>query len=254
MPRRTAKDSEVHAYQFIKDELRLLGWDVRNPERADSGQVWTQNESLHNPEIRESLGDRKPENIVKVSNNVLWIFEAKRSHQELDRALAEAEDYAKAFADNNTYQARFISGVAGNDIDLFLVRTKYFDGTGFVPVTLNGVEATGLLSQATLQTILRTGQPDIADLEIDERLFISKAEDINRILHLGAVNPHQRAGVMSALLLSQISDTRPNLDEPRPDILIRDINSRVQSILRAQGKREFAEYINIALPRRLTTT
>ena len=248
MPRPTAQDSEVHAYQFIKDELRLLGWDVRNPERADGGQVWTQNESLHNPAIRESLGNDKPENIVKVTNSVLWVFEAKRSHQELDRALGEAEDYARAFEDNDTYQAKFISGVAGNDIDLFLVRTKFFNGTEFVPVTLNEVETTGLLSQATVRRILETESPDIADPEIDEHLFISKAEHINQILHLGAVNPHQRAGVMAALLLAQVSDTGPNLDESRPDILIRDINSRVQSILHTQGKPEFAEYISIALP------
>ena len=248
MPRRNAKDSEVHAYQFIKEELRLLGWDVRNPERADSGQVWTQHEALHNPAIKEGLKGRVPENVVKVSNNVLWVFEAKRSHQELNKALAEAEDYARGFEGNDTYGARFISGIAGNDIDLFLVRTKYFNGTEFVPITLNGVEATGLLSQTAIQKILETGQPDIADPEIDEQLFISKAEEINQILHLGAVNPHQRAGVMAALLLAQGSDTGPNLNEPRPDILIRDINSRVQSILHTQGKPEFAEYINIALP------
>ena len=248
MPRRRAQDSEVRAYQFIKDELRLLGWDTRNPERADTGQVWTQHECLHNPAIKESLGKDVPENVVKVTNNVLWVFEAKRSPKDLDLALAEAEGYARAFHGNSTYQAKFISGVAGNDIDLFLVRTRYFNGMEFVPVTLNGVEATGLLSRATLLTILQTQSPDIADPEIDEQLFISKAEHINEILHLGAVNPHQRAGVMAALLLARVSETGPNLDEPRPDILIRDINSRVESILRDQGKPEFAEYINIALP------
>jgi type I restriction-modification system DNA methylase subunit len=248
MPRRGARDSEVHAYHFIKNELRVLGWDVRNPERADGGQVWTQNESLHNPALKESLGNDKPENIVKVANSILWVFEAKRSHEDLDKALTEAEGYAREFKGNGTYQVRFITGVAGNDIDLFLVRTRYFDGTDFVPVTLNGVEATGLLSQATLQTILETGCPDIADPEIDEQLFISKAEHINEILHLGAVNPHHRAGVMVALLLARVSDTGPNIDERRPDILIRDINSRVHSILRDQGKPEFADYINIALP------
>ena len=248
MPRRRAKDSEVQAYQFIKDELKLLGWDVHNPERADAGQVWTQHEALHNPTINESLKGRVPENVVKVTSSVLWVIEAKRSHPQLEQALREAEDYAQAFKGNETYQARFISGVAGNVIDSFLVRTKFFDGTAFVPVTLNGVPATGLLGQAALQTILRTGHSDIADPEIDEQLFIAKAEHINEILHLGAVNPHQRAGVMAALLLARVSDTSPNIDESRPDVLIRDINARVQSILRDQGKSEFADYINIALP------
>ena len=71
MPRRNAKDSEVHAYQFIKDELKLLGWDVRNPERADSGQVWTQNECLSNPAIKLSLGQDRPENVIRVAHNAL---------------------------------------------------------------------------------------------------------------------------------------------------------------------------------------
>ena len=248
MPRTKAKDSEVHAYQFIKEELKLLGWDVRNPERADTGQVWTQNEALHNPGINKSLQGGKPENIVKVTNNVLWIIEAKRSHQQLEQALEEAEEYAKAFAENPTYQARFISGVAGNAIDSFLVRTKFFNGVAFIPITLNGIDTTGLLGQKTLHTILSTGNHDIAEPEINEQLFISKAEQINQILHLGAVNPHQRAGVMAALLLAGISDTAPNIDESRPDILIGDINARAHSILRTQGKPEFANYINIALP------
>ena len=248
MPRSRARDSEFHAYQFIKEQLRLLGWDVRNPERADGGQVWTQQEFRPDPAVREALGNCVPENIVKVSHDTLWVFEAKRSHAELDKALAEAENYARQFEGNRRYQARFITGVAGNEIDGFLVRTKLFDGNHFVPVTLNGIAATGLLGQSALQTILRTGNPDIAEPAIDEQLFIAKAEQINEILHLGAVNPHQRAGVMAALLLAKVSDTDPNIDEPQPDILIRDINSRVQSILRSQGKPEFADYINIALP------
>ena len=216
MARRKPKDSEVHAYGFIKANLRLLGWDVRNPERADEGQVWTQNECLSNPEIKRCLGLDRPENIVKVAESVLWIIEAKRSHSELQKALDEAEyDYASKFKDSTRYNIGFISGVAGNEIDSFLVRTKFFNGKQFVPVTLNGIDATGLLRQSDLLTILKTGNPDIAEPEIDEHLFISRAEHINEVLHLGAVNPHQRAGVMAALLLSMLSHTPPNIDERR---------------------------------------
>lgn len=210
MPRRRATDSEVHAYEFIKANLRLLGWDIRNPERSDAGQVWTQNECLSNPAIKDCLGLDRPENIVKVTEQALWIIEAKRSHGQLAQALSEAQhDYAERFTGSPVYEARFISGVAGNEIDSFLVRTRYFNGVEFVPVTVNGIEATGLLSQIDLQKILETGNADIAEPEIDERLFISRAEHINEILHLGAVNPHQRAGVMAALLLSMLSQTPP---------------------------------------------
>ena len=251
MPRTRATDSEVHAYQFIKEQLKVIGWDVRNPERVDGGQVWTQNECLSNPAIKESLGLDKPENVVKVTSDVLWVIEAKRSHQQLTQALAEAEGYARKFAGNERYQVRFVAGVAGNAIDSFLVRTRFHDGDSFVPVTLNGVETTGLLGLSDLLAILNSGNPDIAEPKIDEQLFIARAEEINRILHLGAVNPHQRAGVMAALLLSMLGETLPNIDEPQPTVLIGDINNRVRNILQQQGKQEFADYIKINLP--LTT-
>jgi type I restriction enzyme M protein len=225
-----------------------LGWDVRNPERADAGQVWTQNECLSNDEIRNCLKLERPENIVKVTEKILWIIEAKRSHNDLGRALYDAEEYAKKFRKSNIYNAYFISGVAGNEIDSFLIRTRFFNGRRFVPITVNGVEATGLLRQSDMLSILATRNADIAEPEIDERLFISRAEHINEILHLGAVNPHQRAGVMAALLLSMLGDTPPNIDERQPIILINDINGRVQGILRDQGKPEFYDYIKINLP------
>lgn len=249
MPRSRAKDSEVHAYQFINEQLKLLNWDVRDPERSDGGQVWTQNECLSNPGIKECLALSRPENIVRVTEDVLWGIEAKRSHGQLEQALREAEEYARDLKRGNRFTPKFISGVAGNEIDSFLVRTRFFDGRGILsPVTINGVEATGLLGRSELLSILESGRPDIAEPSIDDRLFISRAEHINRILHLGAVNPHQRAGVMAALLLSMLGDTSPNIDERRPTVLVGDINARVQSILRDQGKSEFYDYIRINLP------
>ena len=248
MPSRKAKDSEFHAYQFIKDELRVAGWDVRNPGRADAGQVWTQQECLYDVAIKEALGQGYPENIIRVSSDTLWVIEAKRYHQNLDAALAQAEGRAKAFHGNSRYTVRFITGVAGNPIDSYLVRSKFEVGGQFVPVTLNGIEATGLLGQEILREILTSGKSDVADPIIDDKVFISKAEHINEILEIGAVPPYQRAGVIAALLLARVSDTGPNIDEPNVSILIRDINGRVESILEAQGKPEFANYIKISLP------
>ncbi|MDO8682475.1 MAG: N-6 DNA methylase [Armatimonadota bacterium] len=247
MPRRP-QDTEVHAYDFIKGNLRTLGWDVRNPERADSGQVWTQNECLSNPEIKSCLVLDRPENIVKVSEHLLWVIEAKRSHGQLAQAVKEAEDYADRFKASPAFRAVFVSGVAGNDIDSFLVRSRYFNGKQFVPVTLNTVDATALLSPAQVQSILRNNNGEITDPEIDESLFVAKAEHINEILHLGAVNPHQRAGVMAALLLSMLGSTPPNIEERDPSTLIGDINTRAEGILRSQGKANFFDHVRINLP------
>jgi len=246
--RQAARATEVDAYIFIKENLRELGWDTRNPERSDGGQVYTQNECLSNPKIKKLLGQQRPENIIRVNDETLWVVEAKRTHAELEKAVKEAADYAEALSQGRSFKAKFISGVAGNSSDTFLIRNLYRANGHFSPVMMNGVETSGLLSPDLCQLILSTNKPVIENPPIDERLFLSKATEINEILHLGAVNPHQRASVMAALLLSMLSDTGPNIQEKRTDILIGDINARVAGVLREQGKIEFAPYMNIPMP------
>ena len=146
------------------------------------------------------------------------------------------------------FKAKFISGVAGNQTDSFLVKSLYRSNGHYEPVTMNGVEASGLLSPDVCRLILDTNSAQLDDPPIDEKYFINQANCINEILHLGAVNPHQRASVMAALLLSMLSDTGPNIAERNPDILISDINARSRSVLRQQGKEEFAQYMHIPLP------
>ena len=245
---KTPKDTEVDAYIFIKENLKALGWDTRNPARNDSGQVYTQNECLSNPEIKKLLGLERPENIVRINDETLWIIESKRTHAELNAAISEGEDYADKLNRGRAFKAKFVSGVAGNATDSFLVKNLYRANGHYSPIVMNGVEATGLLSPDLCRLILHTNKPEIDDPPIDEKFFVSRATAINEILHLGAVNPHLRANVMAALLLSMLSDTGPNIQERRPDILISDINARAVSILREQGKSEFAHYINIPLP------
>ncbi|MDQ2730779.1 MAG: DNA methyltransferase, partial [Armatimonadota bacterium] len=139
----------------------------------------------------------KPENIVKVTDSILWVLESKRSHRELNQALAEAEVYARKInTRSQMFQVRFISGIAGNDLDTFVIRSRFLVGETFVPVLMNGVEVSGLLSPEECSLVLRSGTPDIQNPPVNEKLFIAAAEHMNEILHLGAVNPHQRAGVM----------------------------------------------------------
>jgi type I restriction enzyme M protein len=240
--------TEVDAYIFIKRALGLLGWDTRNPERNPAGQVYSQNECLSHPEIKRCLGLNRPENIVKVSETYLWVIEAKRTHGQIEIALSEAADYAAKLNSSKTFKAPLISGVAGNDDDGYLIRTRLLVKGAYVPVSLNDIEMTGLLSPEQSGQFIKLGIPNIGNPPIDDRLFIARAEQINQILHLGAVNPHQRAAVMAALLLSKLSTTGPNIEEKSPTILIEDINARVRDILTKQGKRAFEQYIRIALP------
>lgn len=246
MPTSRPQNTEVDAYIFIKENLKELGWDVRNPLRVATGQVYTQNECLAEPEIKKSLNLDRPENIVKVTESIHWVIEAKRDHRQLEQAINEAEEYAVRINKSRSIKVKFITGVAGNAVDSYLITSKYLDGDKFVPITLNSKAITSLLSPEFTKQVLKEGA-DIADVPIDEALFLSKAEKINKILHLGAINKNYRARVMAALLLSLIDDTPPNIDAS-PSVLIGDINNRARRILTQEGKSEFYPYIELALP------
>lgn len=242
--------TEVDSYLYIRDGLKDAGWDTRNPESNPEGQVYTQNECLSNPEIKKCLVLDKPENIAKVSESVLWVIEAKSKQAALDQAISEAKAYAIKLNQSDRFQARFISAVVGNNVESFLVKTFFLKNGAWFPVKLNGVEATGFLTPDQVKTILNTDVPNIEAAKVDLKLFLSRANRINEILHLGAINPHQRASVMAALLLTTLDENRPNLNN-KPMILIDEINSRVKYILSDQGKDEFYDHIKITPP---TTT
>lgn len=153
--------TEVDAYNFIEQNLKALGWDTRNPEKVATGQVWTQNECNSNTEIKRLLGAQHPEDTIKVTEKNLWVIEAKRTHKELEKAISEAEDYAKLLNASSMFKVTFISGVAGNDDDSFLIRTRFLKNGKYVPVCMNGIEVTGLLTPDNCAHILHTGEPNI---------------------------------------------------------------------------------------------
>ena len=245
---RQPKATEVDAYIFIKRKLAELGWNTRNPERNDDGQVWTQNECLSNPYLKKYLNRDRPENIVAVTERFLWVIEAKRSHKQLGQAVEDARNYAVKLNKGNKKQAHLISGVAGNEDDGYIVRTCLLVGDSWFNVQINGIDTTGLLSPDESYKLIDTKQPNLEDPPINETLFVITAERINEILHEGAVNPNERAKVVSALLLSMLTDTGPNIEERDTSLLIGDINNRVVSVLRNQGKLGFEEHIRIPIP------
>ena len=242
MARRQVRATEVDAYIFIKANLRDLQWDtLRNPERTPAGQVWTQVECLSNPEIQRLFGPNTRRTSSRFGKKALWVIEAKRSHGQLAEAVQEAEDYANKLNQSETF----------NMVDHFwrcrqrcrhlLDSHAVFRRPALCPrkdERRRSYRASLALSVRTASQLVRSS-PNLDNPPIDEKLFIALANQINEILHLGAINPHQRASVVAALLLSKLSETGPNIDERDCSILIGDINSRVRSVLVAQGKPEF---------------
>jgi SAM-dependent methyltransferase len=246
MPR--PRTSEVHAYAFIKDNLKMLGWVVKNPVRSLDGQVYTQQECLEDARIAEKLGARHPENIVKLSESEFYVIEAKPQRDQISEALAQAQErYAERINESAYIKVKIISGVTGNDTDGYLVKSKFLQNSVFRPIIVNGRELTSLITPQIAKILLETNNPVILDVPVDERIFLSTAEKINSILHKGLINKNNRAKVMSALLLALVDETQPNVNAS-PSVLINDINSRANAVLQREGKPEFFPFIRLSLP------
>jgi predicted RNA methylase len=246
-------DTEVEAYGFIRDNLRSLGWIVKNPSNSTGGQVWTQNQCFSHPQIKRAFGLKRPENVVKLSESAVWIIEAKATRKQLAVAVEEASTfYAKRLNDDPgcNVRALFATGVAGSEEHGYLIRTRIWIGGTWYPVTINGQEATGLLSPHDVRTLLDSGGADIHEFAPPQRLFLQAAERINEILHEGGINKNDRAKTIAALLLSVVEEP-PNLDTKLP-VLIAEINGRSEAVLTANGKPDFAPFVKILPPTNTT--
>jgi type I restriction-modification system DNA methylase subunit len=242
-----ARNSEFNSYVYIKNELKNLGWNTHNPNRDPSGEVYTQQECLDNKEIREFLKRQRPENVVKVRENIFWIIEAKSNLDNLGKAYGEAISYAKDINKSKLIKALFVSGIAGNDIDGYIIQTGFLQNENVFDIVYNDRPITSFLSKDQAQYLADNLTYKLNDIELSEDVFFIVAEEINEILHMASINKDQRATVISSVLLSMISDTLPNFNA-RPDVFIQDINNRVEDVLISHAKREFASQIELKLP------
>jgi type I restriction-modification system DNA methylase subunit len=233
--------SEVHAYVHILHELTTKkGWDKKD--------IFTQQECLKIKPIAEQLGQKKLEIVVKISEDIYYVIEAKNERNKLNQALKEAKnDYADLINQGKKVQALFITGIAGNSDEGFIAKSQYYTKGNWETITENGIEITGLLSKNQVEIILSQKSSALKEIEVSDQEFLQAAEEINGILHEGGINKDYRARVMSALLLAISEGTGLNLDE-KPTILISSINSRVDLVLRRHNKPNFSRFIKIELP------
>ncbi len=156
-------ETEVEAYEFIRRGLRDLGWIVKKPSLNTNGQVWTQNQCFAHPELKAALDKKRPENIVKLSETSVWVIEAKAARGELGVALDEAVNYYSERINKTPCRLRAVlaSGVAGTEELGYLISTKIRIEGVWHPVTINGQEATGLLSPDDIRILLEQNTSDI---------------------------------------------------------------------------------------------
>jgi hypothetical protein len=240
-------NSEFRAYSFIQESLKEIGWVIKNPSFNPNGQVFTQHEALQNPFLKSALKRKVPENIIKLDGDLWWIIEAKAGHGNLEQAITEAKEYASMLNNERANSCLFVTGVAGNKEDSFLVETYYLQNGEWKRTQINGYKTTGFLSQDTIEKIVKGNSSSIDEEVVADELFIEKANKINSILHNGAINKRNKAKVIASLLLALAEDEYLTISKA-PTTLIKDINTRVHSILERHNKENFAQEIELKLP------
>lgn len=245
-------DSEFQSYTYIKNELRELGWNVKNPIRDVNGQLYTQQECLRNPEIKSVLGKLTPEYVVKLREDAFWVMEAKPTHEELEQAYKEAVGYGELVNKHKFIRAIMVSGIAGNDIDRYLVKSGFWeeDKKKFTPIEYNEKEITGLISPDLAKMLLTVNSPFLKDLEIDEKQFVKIAEQMNQVFHASSIKKDKRATIVATILLSLLGETEPNYNAT-PTVFVKDINTRAHEVLKENNKGIFFQYIQIQLPEKI---
>ena len=240
-----SKESEFRLYNYIKDRLDELGWDTKSPSR--NGQMYVQNEPLHDPDLKKALGRDRPENILLLGQKRYWVIEAKADLNQLKIAIDESKTRAEKINGVPGLSCRIITGVAGSPDTTHSVETHCLVGQAWKPLFINNRQSTGFISPEQIEEILASDTGKLDRYEVDDDLFLKKTSQINKILHDGAINKRNRAAVLACLLLALANDQQmlPNSD---PATLIKDINSRAEAELEKYGKQNFFEEIKIHLP------
>lgn len=234
------KKSEVECYKYILDELLTKGWM--------KSQIFTQQECLKILEIQKYLTLDRPDNVIKIKEKIFYIIEGKNEKNKLNQALYQAKkQYAKKINQSNQIKVLFITGVAGNENEGYICQSEYFNGKSWEIITENEIEITSLLSTQHVKTILHNKSSKIADVEITEDEFLKSAIEINQYLHESAIHKDSRARFLSALLLSMLDGENVNLNE-NTLVLINNINTKANLILRRHGKQEFYKFVKIHEP------
>ena len=242
-------DSEFRSYQYIRESLQDLGWDTRNPRRG--GSVYTQGEfRRHDPLLTVALGNRTPENIVRISwrgGMCYWVIEAKADPNGLEVALDEARKYADSINRISEGSARFATGVSGTPDHSIYIETHYWNGSEWHRVSINNYHATGLLTVEQCRRILDRNNHEADYFDDDPDRFLRKAHAINKTLHSNEIPIGDRARLLASLLLALAHDPNLPLHETTTR-MVREVNGCILDFLGLHGKRNFAPAVQLTEP------
>lgn len=165
----------------------------------------------------------------------------------MSKALSQAKNRADDINSHPSISCRLITGTAGTPDTIHYVETQFLQDGEWKRLRINGRQSTGFPSPEQVRKIHASGEAELHEYDIDDALFASKTEHINKILHDGGINKRNRASVLACLLLALADDSALVVNK-NAITLVEDINTRAKAMLKQYGKANFFDEIRIDVP------
>ena len=243
------KASERRAEHILNDLLISQGWDLRRPPQ---GNVLYQHEYRAYTELMEPLlgasktasGPGVPEAIIVDRSTIepLAVVEAKRSSEEIAKALDEAQSYALAFIQNG-YNPLAI-GLAGTSDEEFALRVSKWNATKWVFVTYDRNPINWIPTLEDLGRIsIPRGPAEIRPTIPPPEVLAERAEEINRLLRESDTKDEYRPATVAAIMLALWNAKGEIRRDPR--YILRDINDSCRDAFIKAGKSDLAKSLRV---------
>lgn len=196
------KRAEARCRYYVREEARRLGWDVRHPKAG--GRFLEEQEIVdYYPPLKGVLGANRPDfGAIGGDDQLRIIIECKNEVKDIEKATAEACEYAEDINNTIPFDVRIAVGVAGSPDRFVQTRGLFLRQNEWVSLESHGWPLTQLPTLAELDTAI-TKADGTTDVQLpDEREFADATIAINNILRLSRIEESVRPRVLGAIILA----------------------------------------------------
>lgn len=241
--------SERRAEYLLNDLLQSQGWDARRPPQGD---VVIQQEYRAFPDLNEALskasksgpGPGIPEFILmnREDQAPLAVIEAKRSVNDIENAIGEAQGYADALLERGW--PVLAVGLAGVSEDGFELRVSKQVGREWMLITYDGNPINWIPTRVDLDRIIVPNgpaeiRPSVPPLDV----LSSRADEINRLLRESGIKDELRPINVAAVMLA-LWHSRGKIRR-EPQYLLGDINESCGNAFSSASRPGLAQSLRV---------
>lgn len=194
---RNKKRAESRTRYFIRRIAAKRGWNTAHVSK--NGDFLEEQEITDMfPDI--GLGADKPDFLVCHKSQPAIIIEAKNDFKKINRAIAEATEYADIINRAGKYNIKLAVGAAGEDDNGYQVVVKYLKDSQWFPLKSCGYELTTIPSIRETELALQADDATTTVSVPSSSEFIEAAIEISSIFRSAKIEAPLRPKVIGAII------------------------------------------------------